>query len=394
MYICTNQLIRYYMKKITLFALIVLILSACNSGTTFTVDGTISDAAGKKLYLEASEVNGVTVLDSVAIRNTGGFKFKQPRPDAPEFYRLRIEDKIVHFAVDSTETVTITASLNELPANYTITGAQNERIKELVIKQMQLQRQVDELLKNAPVTRINAEKVQLQLQELMEAHKQDVKMSYIFAAPNTASAYFALFQRINGFTIFDALSNKEDVKGFAAVATSWSLYYPHALRTKHLTNLALKGMKNTRQPKEQVVEFDEGVIQEASLLDIKLQDIRGKVQTLTALKGKVVLLDFTAYMTQISSTHNYLLRDIYDKYAAKGLEIYQVSLDSDEHYWKTIAGNLPWITVRDPNGIYSNFAALYNVTEVPASFLINRANEVVLRIEKDTDVEAAVKKLL
>ena len=55
-----------------------------------------------------------------------------------------------------------------------------------------------------------------------------------------------------------------------------------------------------------------------------------------------------------------MLRDLYDKYAAQGFEIYQVSLDADEHYWKTTADNLPWICVRDGNGIYSSIAASYN----------------------------------
>ena len=41
-----------------------------------------------------------------------------------------------------------------------------------------------------------------------------------------------------------------------------------------------------------------------------------------------------------------MLRDLYDKYAGQGLEIYQVPLDADEHYWKTTADNLPWICVR------------------------------------------------
>ena len=39
-----------------------------------------------------------------------------------------------------------------------------------------------------------------------------------------------------------------------------------------------------------------------------------------------------------------MLRDLYDKYAAQGLEIYQVSLDADEHYWKTTADNLPSVS--------------------------------------------------
>ena len=30
-----------------------------------------------------------------------------------------------------------------------------------------------------------------------------------------------------------------------------------------------------------------------------------------------------------------MLRELYNKYHAQGFEIYQVSLDEDEHFWKT-----------------------------------------------------------
>lgn len=47
-----------------------------------------------------------------------------------------------------------------------------------------------------------------------------------------------------------------------------------------------------------------------------------------------MLIDFTAYGSAESGARNLLLREIYDKYASQGLEIYQVSLDTDEHFWK------------------------------------------------------------
>lgn len=56
-------------------------------------------------------------------------------------------------------------------------------------------------------------------------------------------AYFALFQSLNGYMIFDPLTNKEDVKCFAAVATSLNNAYPHADRSRNLYNMVIKGMK-------------------------------------------------------------------------------------------------------------------------------------------------------
>ena len=82
------------------------------------------------------------------------------------------------------------------------------------------------------------------------------------------------------------------------------------------------------------------------------------------------------------------------KKTKQGLEIYQVSLDADEHYWKTAADNLPWVCVRDGNGVYSTNVAVYNVRQAPSIFLINRNNELKLRGEDIKDLEAAVKSLL
>ena len=88
------------------------------------------------------------------------------------------------------------------------------------------------------------------------------------------------------------------------------------------------------------------------------------------------------------------LRELYNKYHDKGLEIYQISLDADEHFWKTSADNLPWICVRDANGIYSQYVTLYSVKSIPSAFLIGRDNVLNARAETIPDLEAAIKKLL
>jgi len=64
--------------------------------------------------------------------------------------------------------------------------------------------------------------------------------------------------------------------------------------------------------------------------------------------------------------------DLYTRYHDKGLEIYQISLDSDLHFWKNAASNLPWACVRDPQSVYSQTAALYNVKQLPAIFILDR----------------------
>lgn len=365
--------------------------AACNRGPVFNVEGEISGAEGKMLYIEHSSIEGVVGLDSTKLSGDGRYHFSEARPEAPDFYRLRIDDRIINFVVDSIETVNISSDYNTFSSGYSVTGSEsNVKIKELSLLQADLQAKVNELNKSG----MPAGLAQDSLFRMIESYKNDVKRNYIFKEPDKASSYFALFQQLNGFMIFNPLSNKEDVKCFAAVATSLNHNYPHADRSRNLYNMVIKGMKNTRTPQTKTLEISEDMINETSIIDIPLKDINGETKHLTDYKGKVVLIDFTAYGTTSSGARTLALRELYNKYSSQGLVIYQVSLDTDEHFWKTACDNLPWVCVRDPQGPYSTYVSIYGVTALPTAFLVNRNNELVLRLNEKSDIEAEIKKLL
>lgn len=372
-------------------ALLFAGFTACNNEPAFKVQGEVTDAADKMLYLEQTGLDGIVALDSVELGNDGTFSFAAALPEAPDFYRLRIDNKVINFSVDSTETVEVKADYKNFATEYNIQGSENnQKIKELVLLQTDLQERVNRMAQSGMPVGI----AQDSLARMVDAYKDEVKRNYIFVAPNKPFAYFALFQVLNGYMIFDPLNNKEDVKCFAAVATSMNNLYPHADRSRNLYNMVIKGMKNTRAPQVKPLDIPADKIQETSIIDIPLMDIKGTVRHLTDLKGKVVLIDFTVYGSAESGARNLLLREIYDKYASQGLEIYQVSLDTDEHFWKTAADNLPWICVRDPQGPYSTYVRLYGVTQLPTAFLVGRNNELNMRIGSKTNLEEAIKKLL
>ena len=381
------------MKKVVyyLLALVLVGLSACENGPKFKVQGEVADAENKTIYLEASGLEGIVLLDSAKLGSKGSFNLAGACPETPEFYRLRMDGKVINFVVDSTETVTIKAEAAKFDTEYTIEGDEsNQKIKELVLLQAELQQKVDKLSQS----QLPAGIAQTQLVTLINEYKNKVKKGYIYEAPNKPYAYFALFQTLNGYMIFDPLANKDDVRCFAAVATSLNNIYPHADRSRNLYNMVIKGLKNTREPRQTTVEIDPSIIKESGVIDIKLKDLKGKERSLTELAGKVVLIDFTIYNNTMSATHNLALRELYNKYHEKGLEIYQISLDADEHFWKTSADNLPWICVRDERASYSNYISLYNVTQLPSIFLVDRSNSLNARGENIEDLEAAIRKLL
>jgi len=179
------------------------------------------------------------------------------------------------------------------------------------------------------------------------------------------------------------------------VATSWDTYWPEAERGANLHNIAIEGMKNVRiadARQQTAIEADK--IHTAGLIDITLTDNHGNSRSLSDLKGSVVLLDFHMFGLKESPARILMLRDLYNKYHQQGLEIYQVSLDADEHFWKQQTAALPWISVRAADGLNSSTLRIYNVQGLPEYFLIDRSNTLVGRSQQLGDLEAAIKKVM
>ena len=384
------------MKHITKLAAVLLAafsVASCNNNK-FTVEGQISGAKDSILYFENVGIEDINVLDSVKLSDNGDFSFSEAANQAPEFYRLRIADQIINVSIDSTETVQIKGEYPGMASNYTVSGSDNcSKIRELALKQMDLQTKAIALQSN---TELGIVKANDSIMTLINAYKEDVKREYIYKEPFKAYAYFALFQAIGNYLIFNPRTNKDDIKAFAAVATSWDTYYPHAERGQNLHNIAIEGMKNQRivEAQNADIQIDANKVQEAGVLNISLLDNKGQQRNLTDLKGQVVLLDFHIFAMENSPARIIELRELYNKYHAQGLEIFQVSLDSDEHFWKQQTAALPWVSVRDEEGVNSQRLMLYNVQAVPDFFLIDRGNNLVKRAAQIKDLEAEIKKLL
>src|ERR1035437_4656415 len=91
------------MKKVLILLLVFAGLVSCNNNKRFSVSGSIKDAEGDTLYIEHTGLLKTTVIDSVKLSSNGDFSFKSARPEYPDYYRLRLKDKIIAFAVDRSE---------------------------------------------------------------------------------------------------------------------------------------------------------------------------------------------------------------------------------------------------------------------------------------------------
>lgn len=380
---------------IALAVVAVLGMASCNE-KKFHVNGTIGNAADSTLYFENMSLNGPVVIDSVKLSADGTFAFDDKAPTAPEFYRLRIAGQIINIAIDSTETVSVKAEYPGMASQYEVSGSEEcSRIKELTLMQMGLQTQLNAIASNP---QLGADAVNDSVARVVEAYKTRVKTDYIFKEPMKASSYFALFQTLNAggqsVLIFNPRSSEQDVKVFAAVATSWDTFYPNEERGENLHNIAIEGMKDIRIIKSKqaqgIVSADK--VNTTGIIDFTLTDNKGQERRLSSLQGKVVMLDFHLFAGEKSLQRIMMLRELYNKYHAAGLEIYQVSVDSDEHFWKTQTAALPWICTRVDDD--SRVLQLYNVQQVPTFFLLDRNCNVVKRDAQIKDIDAEIKALL
>ena len=206
-----------------------------------------------------------------------------------------------------------------------------------------------------------------------------------------------MYQRLHRYLIFNP-NDKNDSKLFAAVATSWEMFYPESKRTQNLKQLTLSGINEVRRQREaeqtSVEDIKVTEIEFMPYFNIKLPNIFGEQQELSSLEGKVILLDFTAYQTEYSAERTLAMRELYQQFEGRGFEIFQVSLDTDEHFWKTSALNLPWVCVRDAKSLTSPYLRMYNVTNIPTFFLIDKDGHLVARDETIEDLGKEIVRLL
>ena len=379
-------------RLLTVLGLCMFFLSACNNSSDFTVKGVVAGADGQLMYLENVGISNVVTLDSIKLAPDGKFKFTEKRPEYPDFYRLRLNNQLINFAVDSTETISFVADAGTFATSYSVEGSENSKaIKAITLAQLDANQAISRLRKEYEDKMISDTTYRMKVLADADAYKE-VARKYIYSAPMSTAAYFALFQQIDGLLFFD-LYDRKDVKAYGAVATSYNHTYPESPRSKHLYNLTLQSMKVLRA--QRPVDYSNVETKEISFLDIELPDVRGEVVKLsTVAPGKVVLINFTAYQTEWSPALNMALGELYTKYHDQGLEIYQVSLDSDFHFWRNGASNLPWVTVHDPQSVYSQVAGLYNVKQLPALFILDRKGNLVKRVEDVKKLEADVKAVL
>lgn len=130
--------------------------------------------------------------------------------------------------------------------------------------------------------------------------------------------------------------------------------------------------------------------------DFQSKNTEGKMISLKAYKGQYTLVDFWASWCGPCRQESPTLVRLYATYKEKGFTILSVSIDTSEDKWKGAIrkDGYVWENVSELGGYASATAALYNVSAIPNSFLLDKEGRIIAKNLRGKNLENKLAELL
>lgn len=369
------------MKKFLILTLTVILVASCGENRTAKISGTFPGADKYTVYLELITTKDRTMVDSTVIDKKGNFSFRVKLPSAsPTFVNLVCKQNTIPLIVSPGEKVRVN-SLGNLAYNYVVDGSpDSELLREFnTIYNSGLSRldSLYYLYAETPATVQDASRRRALQAEYTRQYYQTKRdhIGFIVNHPGSMAALYALYQRFpNDAALFD---EQNDAIYYKMVADSLSVRYPQSQHVQALQKEVEARMQNF----ELRQQISDQLANPQSYPTVEMSDIFGVKHRLGDLEGKVVLLDFWTATDSRSNVLNAELKEIYKEYAARGFEVYQISLDANKSLWVNAVQNqkLPWIVVNDPQGLSGIAARSFAVQGAPSNLLFDREGIMTAR---------------
>jgi peroxiredoxin len=182
----------------------------------------------------------------------------------------------------------------------------------------------------------------------------------------------------------------QDLQSLKVAASALNTFFPKSEHVKALYANTQRLMIEEKNNKLQQFIAKNGL----NSPDITLPNSKGRDVTLSSLAGKVVLIQFWSALNRDSRIQNEALVDLYNKYKSKGLEIYQVSVDTDRSAWISAIekDGLTWINVGDMKGsvIATNY---FNIQTIPANYILDKDRSIAYKNMMGPALDRAIGKL-
>lgn len=331
------------------------------------ISAEIKDAPSSEIVLRQQNVNRYDILDTVRTDASGKFrcKVKLDKGDPDFIYIYRNGRKLASLLLEAGDNVRVVA---DTAGTYSVQGsAESEKLEQVEHGYADFSARMDSLAAEIDNAGGDSRKVSALSSEMTKLYTDYYRkcVRYVMENPHSLTVIPVFYQTVGGS--FYVFSQDTDALHFRNAADSLATVYPDSRYVKALKDEA---DARTRQL-EMRVRLQSA--EQIGFLDIELPDTKGEKIKLSSVDAKAVLLYFWSPADAAQKMFNLdVLKDIYSKYRKKGLEIYQVAIASDKPSWERVvsAQGLEWINVCDGLGQNSPVVGKYNLTRLPAGFLI------------------------
>ena len=363
------------MKRIFVLGLAALAAVSCSKSNTATVNATITGADQKEIIVSQLAVNHLRIVDTVKTNGNGVVKAQIAAGETPDFYYLSYNGKkLASLILKAGDKVNVT--VDTLGKGLQIEGSSESSLlmeyEQMMASSMSRMESLSVKMNEAEQANDMkaAQQYNAELGKVYVQHKQGV-VKTIMQNPYAFANIQALYQSFaNALPVFGGDNDFLIVK---RVHDSLQTVYPASAYVKSL-----------KEQLDQIYKVHDMAVKvsqasEASFPNIILPDMNAKMVELSSLEGKPFILMFWTVSDANQKMFNNDLKEIYKKYKAQGLEIYQVSVDTDKTAWATAVKEqeLPWISVCDGKGAASPAVFAYNVGSIPTMFVFDRKGDLV-----------------
>ena len=366
-------------KKTLLMAMAIMMGLAATAQNTITFKGSIRNAEGKKVLLMYSD--GADKSDSTVIKD-GKFSFTE-KISAPYTegvivvgkYDPRSRDmKYLRAYADANTQTVIDGDYNDLSCAK-IVGGKTQREANILADMQRTAIQESKVL-DAAYTAAKTEADRDSVKALMQPFSDFSRASMVCFVKTHPDSYIAP----------DQLMYLMGDMSYDEIKAIYEKFTPEVRRNS-------SSCKAIEHEMSMLAKLSKG----APAPDFTTTDINGKPFTLSSLKGKVVILDFWASWCVPCRRSNPHMRELYDTYHAKGLDmVYVADDDSNVEKWKTavakdqligegyhhVLRGMKWDRTKGLEGIdHSNdISDKYAIHYLPTKYLLDRNGNIVCKI--------------